>query len=35
MDELSCKIMNEHRNHRSLYIILGQGIYYGALILNV
>ena len=28
MDELSTKIMNEHKN-LNLYIILGQGIYYG------
>ena len=28
MDELSAKIMNEHKN-LNLYIILGQGIYYG------
>ena len=28
MDELSAKIMNEHKN-LNLYIILGRGIYYG------
>ena len=28
MDELSAKLMNEHKN-LNLYIILGQGIYYG------